>query len=254
LVLHIAGGSVGLLLFWVPMLSRKGSRAHRNSGRWYSRAMMLVAMSALALGAVIMLDPVTAKAVSFGDPQVQAEFVLDARMSALFLMQLAVLLFANLHYASWVLKVRARRELLRTPAHLLPLVLLILMSLLSGVMGVLYDDVLLPCFAAVGLFTVISNWRYLVAETIGSRGWLLAHVRNIIPSGIAAYTAFFVVGASDWISESPWRLLPWVLPGVIGTVVIFVYSWQLRRQGNPGDMSGQQLYGQNKSDIECIRN
>lgn len=241
LVLHIAGGSVGLLLFWLPMLSRKGSAEHRRSGSWYSKAMMLVAISALVLAAVLLVDPIAAKALGFSDSARQAQFFVQTRLSALFLAQLAVLLFVNLHFGSWVLRVRAQRELLRTAEHLVPLFMLLMISVLSGVMGLVHNKILLPGFAVLGLFTAISNWRYLFSATVPVRGWLLAHVRNIIPSGIAAYTAFFVVGASDWVGESQWRLLPWVLPGVIGSAVIFYYTRKLLRQSSSKGLSGLEI-------------
>jgi hypothetical protein len=233
LVLHIGGGACALLLFWAPMLSRKGGKQHRNSGRWYTTAMTAVAASALILCATLLIDPVASKALSFTDPAARAAFVWEASLSATFLGQLAVMLYCNLHFGRWVLKVRAGREQLRTPRHLLPLAALLLISVYSGVMGVLHGRVLLPGFAAVGLFTVISNWRYVHAQEVPARAWQAAHIRNIIPSGIAAYTAFFVVGAASWIGDSSWRLLPWIAPGVIGSVFITYYSRQVLRGAAP---------------------
>jgi len=227
LIAHIAGGSCGLLLFWLPMLTRKGSTLHRRSGHWYSVAMLLVAASALALSASILIDPLAVKARSFTDPQAQAQYIKQTQLSALFLAQLAIMLYVNLHLGRWVLRVRAQRAQLRSMRHLLPVAVLLLMSLYTGALGIAYGKVLLQGFAALGLFTAISNWRYIYAAEVPARAWLAAHVRNIIPSGIAAYTAFFVVGASAWIGDSSWRLLPWVAPGVLGSVVIYYYSQQV---------------------------
>lgn len=227
LVLHILAGTCGLFLFWTPMLSRKGSPIHRKSGRWYYWAMMLVALSAVVLSGTNYVNPLAGEARTFSDLQSRTYFIEQSRLSALFLAQLAVMLYTNLHFATWVLKVRSQREQLRSIRHIWPLAALFLISLYSGARGIQQGQVLLQGFAGLGLFTVISNARFVYAEALPARTWLATHVRNIIPSGIAAYTAFFVVGASSWLGDSSWRLIPWIAPGVLGSVVIAYYSRQV---------------------------
>lgn len=229
LALHIMGGASALLLFWGPMLSRKGGKVHRRSGRWYYWAMMLVAVSALVLCGTNLIDPLASKGRSFTDPQAQAEFVGRARLFSLFLAQLAVMLYSNLQFGTRVLKVRAERWQLRTPLHLWHVAALFLISLYSGVQGLLQGEILLQGFGLLGLFTAISSLRYVYATAVPARAWQAAHVRNIVASGIAAYTAFFVVGAASWLTDSGWRLVPWVAPGVLGSVVISYYSRQVLR-------------------------
>lgn len=231
LVLHILGGACGLILFWTPMLSRKGGSIHRSSGQWYYWAMMLVAASAVVLSGANYINPMVGEARSFADLQARTHFIEQSRLSALFLAQLAVMLFTNLHFATRVLKVRTQRQQLRSIGHLWPLAALFLVSLYSGALGIQHGKILLQGFAGLGVFTVISNWRYIYAEAVPARSWLAMHVRNIIPSGIAAYTAFFVVGASSWLGDSNWRLLPWIAPAVLGSAVIFYYSRQVLQVG-----------------------
>lgn len=241
LALHILGGAVALFLFWVPMLSRKGGVLHRRSGRWYYWAMMVVAFSALVLSSVIMFDPVATKERIFSEPEAEAEFVTGARLFALFLAQLAVMLYSNLHFGTWVLKVRANRQQLRRLRHLWQLPVLLVLALSSGILGLQQGAVLLIIFAPLGIFTVVTSLHYVYTAVIPARGWQAAHVRNIIPSGIAAYTAFFVVGASSWFGDSSWRLIPWVAPTVLGSLAIVYYSRQVLRNNGPDTDAKNQL-------------
>lgn len=56
LVIHIASGSVALLLGLPPLLTAKGGRRHRRAGRFYARIMYVVLGSAAAM-AMIALKP-----------------------------------------------------------------------------------------------------------------------------------------------------------------------------------------------------
>lgn len=49
LFVHIACGAVGLVLFWIPTLGRKGSQTHRKVGHWYARLMLVTASMAIGM-------------------------------------------------------------------------------------------------------------------------------------------------------------------------------------------------------------
>ena len=48
-IAHIAAGFISLLLFWLPVITKKGGKAHRLSGKWYVWMMWVVAGTAAAL-------------------------------------------------------------------------------------------------------------------------------------------------------------------------------------------------------------
>ena len=54
---HIAIGSVGLISFWVPVLSRKGSPAHRRWGRVFTYCMLMTGSVAIAISACTIVAP-----------------------------------------------------------------------------------------------------------------------------------------------------------------------------------------------------
>ncbi len=61
------------------------------------------------------------------------------------------------------------------------------------------------------------------------RAWLFAHVNGMGTAAIGAVTAFVVINASRWTPGAP-TLLVWVLPGVVGGVMLTLVQRKLRAQ------------------------
>lgn len=55
--LHIAAGSLGLILFWGPVFARKGGRAHISMGSVYLGVMAVVVFTGLGLSALMFTNP-----------------------------------------------------------------------------------------------------------------------------------------------------------------------------------------------------
>lgn len=58
---HIILGSLALLLFWGPLLSKKGGPVHRKTGRYYSLCMHLVGASGILMTALVSAMPMAVK-------------------------------------------------------------------------------------------------------------------------------------------------------------------------------------------------
>ena len=58
LFVHVLIGAASLVLFWVPVATRKGSLWHRRAGRWYANAMYAVSISAFVMSTMMLIDPV----------------------------------------------------------------------------------------------------------------------------------------------------------------------------------------------------
>ena len=60
------------------------------------------------------------------------------------------------------------------------------------------------------------------------------HMVGLLTSGIAAYSAFFVLGAHTWEEQylpGIWGILPWTEPGVIGAIGITYGVKYFRKKG-----------------------
>lgn len=207
LVVHITAGSLSLILFWIPIFSRKGGARHRKTGRWYAYAMMVVVCTAAILSVIMLIQ---------GD-----------RVVASILVFLS-LITAHPLWEGWAM-LRQRntptsrfRSIQRTFAA---------STLILGVlflMGWHYTtDTLFLVFGCIGTVAGSLNLWSSLRSSI-NKPWIQTHYEGMLFSGGAAYTAFLAFGARavfPAIESGAWGFLPWILP----TVLVFVGVAWLKR-------------------------
>jgi hypothetical protein len=91
-------------------------------------------------------------------------------------------------------------------------------------------SILLLIFGCLGIFASIRYVRASQDQLMHQTNWLYDHLDGMIVSGIAAYTAFFAFGGSQLLSEflpGPLMAIPWMLPTVIGRILIARYTKSL---------------------------
>ena len=217
LMLHIAGGSAALLSMVVPMVTKKGGRAHRRAGWIFVAGMAVVSMTALILsGWRFFMDPRPA-----------------ARNSALFLFYVAILTAAGVSAGVRVL--RARKGTPATSTRRWSWWDVGIASLLLGTsvgMGLYGAAVGVPLFAAfslVGLLSGGSQLAYWLRTPAHPMHWWFEHMGAMLGSCIAATTAFLVVNAERFGAAND-SLIVWLAPTVIGTPIIAVWTAYYRRK------------------------
>ncbi|MEL6673887.1 MAG: hypothetical protein AAFR61_16905 [Bacteroidota bacterium] len=215
--LHIGAGFLSVVLFWVPMFTKKGGKAHRRIGQWYVWLMWIVVVSAALLSI--------------------KNFVIGSYIMASFLGFISIItgkvlwegiaiLRQKKGYAPWYRQV----EIGTNTAVVLAAVALIIYGfqfLGKPVAAIMFF------FGALGL-TSIRDLRNALKHSPDQRpNWYLHHLDSMVTSGIAAYTAFFVFGANRFISqyfEGFWAVIPWVAPGVLGGLAIHFYKKSFRKR------------------------
>ncbi len=234
LKLHIGLGVIALLLFWLPMLSRKGSSLHRSSGRYYGHIMKAVALSGLVMTCMVWFDPVGIKGagltVDGQIPQRKLDFFM---MLNLFLFLLSLLTWVTIRHATGSLLCKQNRDALKHWSYQAPVWLLVIIAPYAAWQGFLFNMPLVMVFAGISLITSFSILSYLYSKTVTTNRWLIEHASAMIGSGIAAYTAFFAFGGRSLFAElltGHWMMLPWLIPTVIGIPATF---WFKRRLSQP---------------------
>ena len=203
---HIAAGSISLILFWIPVIVKKGSKIHNKVGMVYVYFMWIVVISA---GILCFLN------LFRGRP-----------ISAAFLGFLTLLTGHPLWYAIVVLKykkeVPKRIYVIRKIMNWTLFVAgfgLITWSLILKLQGA---SVLLLIFGILGVVSAFPLIRLKEASRMQSN-WLAEHLEGMVGTGIAAYTAFLAFGGGTIFSgifTGPLIAIPWILPTIIGTIVI----------------------------------
>lgn len=211
LAVHIAAGSVALASMFVPMLTRKGGRAHRRAGWVFVAAMATVSVTALLLSGHRFLFDHRPEARDFG----------------LFLFFVAILTAAAVSAGVRVLRFKNR-----TAPHVhwwdtgLPALLTVSSVAMAGY-GIWSSQFLFVAFAAIGLLTGAGGLRYWLRAPASPMHWWFEHMGSMLGGCIAAVTAFLVV-SGDTFGIRP--MAAWLGPSVVGTVAIATWTTYYKRR------------------------
>lgn len=227
--LHIAGGFIALLLFWIPVFARKGSPVHKRIGRYFALLMYMIGISGLLMSSMDLWIPEILHADR--NPA-------NTRNTAIFLFSLSLLVLTTTRHGWLTVNYRDNRLPLRQPLQLFLVGSLMLCGLVLLGLGLTRGNPIFIAFGALQTGLSAGTLRYTFKQQTRPREWWTEHLGGLIASGIGAYTAFFVFGAVSFMeplfNQLPWLpVLVWVGPGVIGGIAITVVSRHYRRKFTP---------------------
>ena len=236
LSLHIAAGLTGLAAFWTPAFARKGGPTHVKVGRVFYKATCVVALTGLALAALVLLAPLAVhpRAATLTAAQFAAAATQD-RLSALFLVYLVIITFAPVYHGVRVLETRGTPEKMRTPFHT---ALGIAGIAAAGGMIVLALVAREPVFAAlspIGFLSGRGNLRFARQPYASRMAWWYEHMGSMLGGGIAFHTAFLVIGAGRLLGTQLSgfaAVIPWILPSLVGIPATAIWVAYYRRRFN----------------------
>ncbi|NVJ49325.1 MAG: hypothetical protein HWE11_02995 [Gammaproteobacteria bacterium] len=231
---HIIIGSLALLVFWLPVFSRKGGRLHVKAGQVFVYGMWAVAISGVLMSSIVWWDPLAIRFPNTTlDPARAAKIVTQQTLAAEFLFMLSLLVMNSVQHGMLVLKAKTERRQLRHWSVLSVKIALLITALLVGIKGIMQQQILLQIFAPISLLSAITGLHYTYKTNVRPREWILEHFSGLIGCGIGAYTAFFAFGGRAYLQDllpGVWQVLPWVLPGIIGTLATLWLKPKYRRQ------------------------
>ena len=232
--LHIIAGSLAMIVFWLPMLAKKGSANHVKYGHYFVNGMYAVSISGFIMTVLVLIDPIGVRAPDRNlSIEAATNLAYQSRLFAGFLLMLSILVFNSVRHSVLVLRAKADRELLRTPLHIGLFLVLGLVGLIMGYIGTVQGVVLFQIFAGLCIVNAIGTIRYIFKAEVKKREWIIAHLGSILGAGIGAYTAFFVFGGSRLFSHfvsSNGQVFLWVFPGIVGTIGSIYLTKKYRRQ------------------------
>ena len=231
---HILFGAAALILFWVPVVARKGSPLHIRAGRYYTTVMYAVAATAFVASLMVLADPIGIREPGLDiSGEEAAKLAQSFRMGALFLLMLSVLVATSVRHGLLALRERRVPGILKTPWHRGMILALGAVGAAVGFVGVSNKLILLMIFSAIAIAGSIRMFRDTLHERLSASERTVAHLRGLIGSGIGAYTAFFAFGGARFTAEllpGQWQALAWVIAPIIGTIAI---SRMRRRYARP---------------------
>ena len=233
LYLHIALGAVALLLYWLPVIARKGSKLHINAGKVFYYLMLIVSGSGIVMSLMGLYDPVGIYTAGKQMTAAQIERMLVWRIPvSQFLLLLSLLTWVTVRHAIGLLHAKNDRSMLRRWFYQGPVLVLFPTALYVAYQGITVGMPLLVIFAVVSLVTASTISLYVYKKEIKPRAWIIEHFSSMVGSGIAVYTAFFAAGGRRMLADilpSEWQLVSWLAAPVVGiTVIIFMTGYYKR--------------------------
>ncbi|NQD38272.1 hypothetical protein HPT27_14690 [Permianibacter sp. IMCC34836] len=238
--LHILAGAIGLVLFWVPIFSRKGSPVHKRFGQGFLWCVNIIGVTALTsvslhLGVAAMQDQPLWATPKFG--------------LLVFLGYLGITVLTGAWYMRHVLIHKRDPAALRRPlawalmalAFVSSTVLILIALTIPGTV-----KIILLSLSPIGYLTTFNMQRHLRRPDREPKAWFYEHMAQGVGLGIAFHTAFLVFGArsvfAHWLTGN-WAVLPWVAPVVVGIALSYWWEQRYRRadQARQQAMAGQAL-------------
>jgi hypothetical protein len=219
--LHILFGSMALLLFWVPLVSKKGGLDHRKFGFYYTTTMYVVAATGALMAVLVISAPLVIKQHFINENTNTELLALRLRVFWSFLLYLSLLTFVSLRHGQLALKHKKQHHKMRDWPHLLSIGMLFLGGLALAAAGFVYSNTLHVVFGILGTVSALQTGHYCLVKQVSAHKWLMEHFSSMIGSGIGAYTAFIAFGGRTLLSEfGSIQILFWIAPGVVGTIAI----------------------------------
>lgn len=231
LYLHIAVGSCALILFWVPVFTRKGNFNHKRFGRYFTSAMYLVGFSGICMSSLDLLAPLEMHAAGLElNPDEEESAIRQVREFGLFLFSLSVLVLVSTRHGWLTILYKEDRSALRHPVHVGLNALLVGIGILLLTLSINGGPILFGVFGVLEIISGSRNLQYIFRAELRPKEWWIAHLNGLIGSGIGAYTAFTVFGGRRFFEElfasnfESLSIFLWITPGIVGSVAISYLS------------------------------
>lgn len=211
---HIVVGYLGLMAFWIPIVTSKGGWLHKKAGLIFRYSGWIVVFSAL-MAVMLYLARLIAQDQGPGLSPESWSFLL-------FLGYLAIITGLALSHGMAVLKHKRDLSKLKSP-YRVALAWVGILSSLFIVAWALYwrpsNMIVLLALSPIGLLTGMGMLKLFKKTPADPKVWLYEHLGSMIGAGIAFHTAFAVFGANQMFNYSLqgfWQVIPWIAPAAIG--------------------------------------
>ncbi len=227
--MHIVTGATGAIIFWVPVLGRKGGVDHRKWGRIFTWCMLATGGFATAMSLLTLYDPIGTH------PHLEGRFD-EVFIRAIFgwLMLHMGILTVNLAWYGWLCVLNRRDHMANRSRFNLGLQAAVIIAALNcALQGWLSGQFLMIGLSVVGVATGVTNLFFILNPRPAPMVWQKEHLKGLVGCGISVYTAFFAFGSVRILPELALHPVLWAIPLTTGVLMI-LYHWRkigLMRRG-----------------------
>ena len=218
LAVHVGAGIVALTSFWAAVATRKGGASHRRWGTVFAAAIYAAGACALAMGSLSLVWP-----LAMHPGLTDAD--LYRGLFGWMMLYLAVLTMSMTRYGLTMI-VNRRDHAANRHWSMVALQLLVLAAAINCAWhGVRLHQPLMIGVSIIGFGTTLTYLWYMFQPNPDRRAYIPEHLKAMVATGIAAYTAFLSVGLVEMFPAHAFNPAIWAVPTVIGVAII---AWFLR--------------------------
>lgn len=210
---HVTFGVLALLVFWIPLVTKKGGRQHIRYGTFFLFCLLFVVVTALMWSSFQLITQ---------------QLSIKERNFYLFI-TFVVLFTAEAGYYG--------RRVIRTKPYLEPnyhLIdvgfsgMLVLSGLLTSLYGIFMEELLIALFPWIGILLGLSHLKYWLRPATKGNQWFFEHMAAMFTCVIATLTAFVVIAVPRWLPIASDSLLLWFGPTVLLVPLLQYFKWVYR--------------------------
>jgi len=213
LAIHVGAGIVALTSFWGAIATRKGGKRHLYWGRVFSASIYVAALQALGMGGLSVVWPL---AMHEG----LREAPLYRGLLGWMMIYLALLTISMTRYGLQMVRNKRDHDANRHWSTVALQLAVLVTGINCFVQGAILRQPLMMIVALLGLGTSLTYLRYIYAARRGPADYIPEHLKAMVATGIAAYTAFLSVGLIEMFPHLAFNPVIWALPSVVGMGLI----------------------------------
>jgi hypothetical protein len=218
LAVHIGAGVVALTSFWGAVATRKGGPAHRRWGALFANAIYAAGFMALGMGVLSLRWPL---AMHPG----LTDAALYRGLFGWMMLYLALLTMSMTRYGLAMIANKQRHAANRHWTMVVLQVAVLAAAVNCAWHGVVLGQPLMIGVSVIGFGTTLTYLWYMFKPSPGRGAHIPEHLKAMVATGIAAYTAFLSVGLVEMFPEHAFNPAIWALPTIGGMAIII---WFLR--------------------------
>ncbi|MBI3789900.1 MAG: hypothetical protein HY275_03375 [Gemmatimonadetes bacterium] len=224
---HLITGSIGLVLFWVAVSTRKGGPVHQKWGRVFVWMMLVTGTFAVTMSTLTLTDPYGTHPHFREMPQWQDERLVRALFG--WMMQYLGALTISLAWHGWGAVLNKKQHARdRNPLNVALQLLVMALAVNVAVRGWLAQQPTMMGISVVGLASGATNLYYAFRDTPPLFSYLYEHAKALVGAAISAYTAFLAFGLVRLMPERAFNPLLWATPCTIGLAIIIFHQLRIR--------------------------
>ncbi len=213
LAVHVGAGIVALTSFWGAVVTRKGGPRHRYWGRVFSASIYVACFQALGMGVLSVIWPLAMHTQL-------TDVALYRGLLGWMMIYLGLLTLSMTRYGLQMIANKRRHDANRHWSMVVIQIAVLITGINCFVHGIILRQPLMILVSILGFATTMTYLWYIFRSVPGAADYIPEHLKAMVATGIAAYTAFLSVGLIEMFPHLAFNPIIWAAPSAVGMTLI----------------------------------